>query len=374
MNLNFAENFKKLRKDKAITQEKLAEVLGVTSQSISRWELNICYPDLELLPIIANYFGVTIDSLLSNDQGSKERDFENFKCKIVEMFDDTTDKINFINEYCRKYPENNYYSFQLIDAIKEHLCIHRDKTDKFMPLMLKHVQSLLETQYRNTAIMLMASVCPESELKKWLDMTPYSGFSRRYCLTMRASATGNMNDVFVQQGLESFEVFAKQLDRRYPDILGAPGKVQYHNEVLQIIRSFGNGDVPDGWKLFYAYKQLVMSACMFACGNEEKGWENFNSAIEKCKYIFALKEEWLEIGGEMFAGIKVSKDWNYAVDREGNKHKLFNLVNLSRYHMPHIYDLLSNPRWAWFDSVRNTDSYRDAVAWCEMILEEQRAD
>ena len=106
MNLNFAENLKKLRKDKEITQEKLAEVLGVTSQSVSRWELNICYPDLELLPIIANYFGVTIDSLLSNDACSKELDFEKFKNKISEMDDDTADKINFINEYCRKYPRN----------------------------------------------------------------------------------------------------------------------------------------------------------------------------------------------------------------------------------------------------------------------------
>ena len=106
MNLNFAENLKKLRKEREITQEKLSEVLGVTSQSVSRWELSICYPDLELLPIIANYFGVTIDSLLSNDACSKELDFEKFKNKISEMDDDTADKVNFINEYCRKYPRN----------------------------------------------------------------------------------------------------------------------------------------------------------------------------------------------------------------------------------------------------------------------------
>ena len=55
MNLNFAENFKRFRKEKGVTQEKVAEVLGVSSQSVSRWELSICYPDLELLPSIANY-------------------------------------------------------------------------------------------------------------------------------------------------------------------------------------------------------------------------------------------------------------------------------------------------------------------------------
>ena len=78
MNLNFSENFKQLRKEKGDTQEKIAEVLGVTGQTISRWELSICYPDLELLPSIANYFGVTVDALLSNDNCSKEKDKEVF--------------------------------------------------------------------------------------------------------------------------------------------------------------------------------------------------------------------------------------------------------------------------------------------------------
>ncbi|MBQ7398359.1 MAG: helix-turn-helix transcriptional regulator, partial [Clostridia bacterium] len=53
MNLNFAENLKHLRKEKGITQEKLSEVLGVSAQSVSRWELAICYPDIEMLPAIA---------------------------------------------------------------------------------------------------------------------------------------------------------------------------------------------------------------------------------------------------------------------------------------------------------------------------------
>ena len=75
MNLNFAENFKRLRKEKGITQEKVAEVLEVSGQSVSRWELGICYPDLEMLPSIANYFDVTVDSLLSNDVNSKINSF-----------------------------------------------------------------------------------------------------------------------------------------------------------------------------------------------------------------------------------------------------------------------------------------------------------
>lgn len=42
MNLNFAENFKRLRKEKSITQDKIANALGVSTQSVSRWELCSC--------------------------------------------------------------------------------------------------------------------------------------------------------------------------------------------------------------------------------------------------------------------------------------------------------------------------------------------
>ena len=64
MKNKIGEKIKTLRKKANITQEKLADYLGITFQSISRWESGICYPDLELLPAIANYFKITADELL----------------------------------------------------------------------------------------------------------------------------------------------------------------------------------------------------------------------------------------------------------------------------------------------------------------------
>ena len=87
MYLGFSDNIKRLRKEKNVTQEKMAEVLGISSQSVSRWELGICYPDLELLPAIANYFGTTIDALLLNDNLSKAKDLEEFEEKFGTITD-----------------------------------------------------------------------------------------------------------------------------------------------------------------------------------------------------------------------------------------------------------------------------------------------
>ena len=372
MNLNFAENFKRLRKEKGITQEKIAEVLGISAQSVSRWELSICYPDLEMLPSIANYFGVTVDLLLSNDVHSKERDEEIFKETLDRLSDKTTECIDFVREYCRKYPESDYYAYQLAYAIKRYAVGDDAKAGKYMPLLLKTVQRLLETQYRNQAIQFMVTLCDGKELDKWLEMTPYAGFGRRSCLVMRADARKEWEEGYVQKGLEMLECFAKQLDRRYPDAFGARKKAEFQREILKTIASFGkDGQIPDGWKMFYAYKQLVLAACLFEQGETGDGWQEFDSAMETCKYIFSLQDAWLEIGGALFSCLKVNKIWNYAMDAEGNKHKLFGIVNLSNYDMRGIYDLLTNPRWAWFDSVRREPRYQAVLAWVKETIEKQ---
>lgn len=58
-----AENLRRLRLEKKLTQEQLAERLGVSAQSVSRWETSATYPDVMLLPKIAELFGVLVDEL-----------------------------------------------------------------------------------------------------------------------------------------------------------------------------------------------------------------------------------------------------------------------------------------------------------------------
>lgn len=64
MNIKLADNLQLLRKQKRLTQEELAEIFGVTSQSISKWELGINCPDITMLPKLADFYRVSIDELL----------------------------------------------------------------------------------------------------------------------------------------------------------------------------------------------------------------------------------------------------------------------------------------------------------------------
>lgn len=63
-NLNFGENIVSLRRKKGITQEQLADFIGVTKASVSKWENKQSLPDIILLPKLAAFFDITIDELL----------------------------------------------------------------------------------------------------------------------------------------------------------------------------------------------------------------------------------------------------------------------------------------------------------------------
>lgn len=64
------EQIASLRKQKGLTQEELANALGVTNQAVSKWESGQCCPDIQLLPAIARLFGVSVDELLSDAPAS----------------------------------------------------------------------------------------------------------------------------------------------------------------------------------------------------------------------------------------------------------------------------------------------------------------
>jgi len=62
--MTIGKNIKRLRQNKGLTQEQLGDVLGITGQAVSKWENGSALPDLPVLPLLAEYFGITIDELM----------------------------------------------------------------------------------------------------------------------------------------------------------------------------------------------------------------------------------------------------------------------------------------------------------------------
>ena len=105
MNIYFSENIKRLRKERNLTQEALADFLGVSFQAVSKWERGESYPDIEMLPEIAVYFGVSVDELLGVNRAQNEQEI----LSIIEEYDNLTDsatKHEIIMDAKEKYPND----------------------------------------------------------------------------------------------------------------------------------------------------------------------------------------------------------------------------------------------------------------------------
>ena len=113
--MNFSDNLKRLRKENNLSQEELAEKLNVSRQSVSKWESNSAYPEMDKIIQISNMFNVGIDELLNKDirevQEEKQvksninkyiDDFLSFISKSIDMFLNMKfkDKCKFIFEEC----------------------------------------------------------------------------------------------------------------------------------------------------------------------------------------------------------------------------------------------------------------------------------
>ena len=68
MEMTIGKRIAALRREKELTQDALAEVLGVSPQAVSKWENDQTCPDISLLPKLAQELGVTVDELLSGKQ------------------------------------------------------------------------------------------------------------------------------------------------------------------------------------------------------------------------------------------------------------------------------------------------------------------
>ncbi len=141
--LYLSENLKKQRMMKNLTQEDIAEYLGITPQSVSKWERGESYPDITFLPALANIFETSIDLLIGMDTIRAEETLWSIHKKATEF-----------------QHSGDYDTAELIyrDALK----IYPNK-----PEMLLGLAGVLALQDKSTeAIELMARGLPLSNNKK----------------------------------------------------------------------------------------------------------------------------------------------------------------------------------------------------------------
>ena len=113
--LYLGTNIKEYRLKKGYPQEQLAYELGVSSQSISRWETGTTYPDIVMLPLIAELFDTSIDNLMGYVKECTTAEREDFFKEVKNL--DTFEKILRHREMLKQYPNDTYLQFSLANLL-----------------------------------------------------------------------------------------------------------------------------------------------------------------------------------------------------------------------------------------------------------------
>lgn len=117
--LFIAENLKTLRRQKNMTQEDVAQILNVSPQSVSKWERGDTYPDITLLPSIANLFDTSVDTLIGMDKirDTNTKDSIYVAEKAAMATGDYSAAISILNEALKTYPNDDGFTSELIMAL-----------------------------------------------------------------------------------------------------------------------------------------------------------------------------------------------------------------------------------------------------------------
>ena len=145
MTICIGARIKELRKRDNMTQEQLAEKLNVTPQTISRWETETAYPDITAIPILANIFDVSIDTLMGYDKTK------------------TAQKVNDIITSSKKYFWNNIEKCEaiLLNALNDY-----PNNDLILRELLSlyecHIRTYGKTEYTDKAISVAHKIIAEA--------------------------------------------------------------------------------------------------------------------------------------------------------------------------------------------------------------------
>lgn len=151
--MNIGSIIKELRQKKKMSQEELAEYLGVSTQAVSRWETSVSYPDITLLPFIANVFNVTVDYLLGTDKIKNDKLIEEVT-KEYHKYQAKGDNVGahkYMKEIYEKYPHVEKLQLIYADACNCAYNVNRQYIDDAIEIIERLVRTTFNDDIKSEA-------------------------------------------------------------------------------------------------------------------------------------------------------------------------------------------------------------------------------
>ncbi len=349
MEINLKEKLRTLRQQKNITQEALANHLGITAQSVGKWERGEGFPDITLLPKIAFYFGVTIDELLCVDQIRVEETIDEYKrqSKIFQQNGENEKNLQIWEMAYAQFPNDCRVTEGLMFAINRDAIYPcpRDKAERIISLGKELLQKSTDTRQRENAVQCLCYTYDSIDKEKALY---YADMSGSFNITREDLRTTILDG---EEGVKACQSYIMSLIHTAAmTAANMTSKIQLsHEETMEayrfaidiLKRLYSDGNIG-----FYAF-DVSYYYCNIALEYAEmKDTENTLKALEEsCKY--AIREATL-------------KDMNYTAPMV-NRMK-YKKSNTSKNYIGNACNLrlqvLENKR---FDFVRNEETFKKIV-------------
>ena len=304
MTVYFGENLKKLRKAKELTQETLADFLGVSFQAVSKWERNESYPDITMLPTIASFFGVTVDNLLGTDMIENEKRINEYNEAYLRLINEK--KYEELRAVMKKavneFPGNYELLAKYLNAVlcgwdDDYLISVKSEVQKIYDTIQNHCtndgiriwsKKIMCTYLRDLSLVKNSGV-DISDAEKILDEMPIMRNTRDYEAMYLYPHDDEKRAKACANGIsEMLRLFGEIMNRKHNSFLDADDNIS--EAYIKLVEAvMPDGDYGKSYYLMVIYHQRL-GVKKFLAGDEKGALEYFEKALTLAKKYDEMPE------------------------------------------------------------------------------------
>lgn len=397
MKLSLGENIRRLRRKRDMTQEQLADALAVSFQAVSRWENGTTYPDIELLPVIAEFFSVSTDELLGIPEAEKNRQADALLLQYADIMNheypsadgdkkaEVCVRLSEIIKTLRRDFPNTDAANSLFTSVDDLL-----RQEPILSECRLLAETILERNPKNyTVISGFSQIEEDGRIGEFLDRyaTPYdvsrdSLLFERYLLHGDAEKFEPLRQKILYNSLRDAVSWKRFYSiNGYSDIEESVERLKtclglihtFEGETPTELHPVSCDGMPDCWFFEKVWHGLRLSCRKAMLGEKEE-------ALTILKDVVGLVEEAEKLPED--AKIKVSRflpnlTWKKAVSEpDWGKSFYFNALDKECWTIPfgvsEVLNALTDTKgWAWFEPIRNESRYKSCVERVKALVSAQ---
>ena len=377
MKLNLGNQIRLSRRRMNLTQEQLAEKFGTSPQAISRWEIGATYPDIEMLPMIASFFEMSVDALL----GVTEEEKEKFCAELQKSFEiavrakEIQRTIEIMREIrCNLREYQNYWFFGLYHEIWNARLFRDEKVLEEMRLLTEEIFSVCPKDNHYAVIGCMANMEDDEHIDAFLDayasredMARSTLLFNRYKMREEIDKIEPVRQYILWMELSHIINAANDWQKylcKDPKhfIWFCETQLNYLNAVNNLSpdkkHMISGGDALDLWCEERIQLGIRYTAAFAKLGKMDEAYDAFEDTIRVIEQIMAITDEEfkMDCSSPAFEGFSLDSEIHW-MEKSGKEYKEISLRHNDWWNWIIPLDYQKAFKHAWFDTMRADERF-----------------